>query len=45
MDPRGVEKDQLGVFHIPDAQDPISCRLRFFGDNGDLVAHETVKQG
>ena len=42
---RGIEKNELSSSGVFDAEDPVSCRLRFFSDDGDLVAEEAVKKG
>jgi hypothetical protein len=44
MESRGIEEDHLTSFDMFDAENPISCGLGFFSDNGNLFAQDAVKK-
>src|SRR5512137_665180 len=45
MNARGIKENELSSSYVLDPEDSVSCRLRFFSDDGDLVTQETVKKG
>jgi hypothetical protein len=44
MDPRGVQKDQLGTGAVQHAQDTVAGGLGLFAGNGDLLSEHLVEQ-
>ena len=45
VEARGIHKDELGVAPVQDAADPVPGGLGLVGDDGDLLAHQGIRQG
>jgi hypothetical protein len=43
MNAWGIEENQLPLFHIFDAENPVPCGLRFFSDNSNLVTQDPIE--
>ena len=39
-----IHQDNLRASSMDDAQDAVSCRLRFFGNDGNLGADQRIEQ-
>jgi hypothetical protein len=44
MNPRRVQKDDLGIVVISYTEDSVPCRLRLVGDNGEFGADEPIQE-
>jgi len=44
MESRGIEEDHLTSFDMFDAENPVSCGLGLFSDDGNLFAQDAVKK-
>jgi hypothetical protein len=44
MESRSVEEDHLASLDMFNAENPVSCGLGFFSDDGDLFAHDAVEK-
>ncbi len=44
MESRGIEEDHLPFFDMFNAENPVSCGLGFFSDDGNLLAQDAIEK-